>query len=250
MKYLSILFVLIIYSCANIVMPTGGAKDSSPPKLESTYPPNNSTLFKGDEISFKFDEFVELETPQKNIFVSPYTKQLLDFYIVGKKVYIHFPDGLKPNTTYSIQANGAFKDYTEGNKLTEASLNFSTGAVLDSGKLSFIVLGLKDKKPSDNAIVALVKNKNDFYGSNYAYLAKTNLGIANFNNLNNDQYWAYTFVDSNQNYKWDKNEHVAFNSTKLTQGSKPKAQILFPNLDSVRLNILPDSKSRSIWIKY
>jgi hypothetical protein len=243
MKYTGVLFVVLIYSCANIVMPTGGTKDLNPPKLESSVPLNNSIKFSGNEISLKFDEFVELESPQKNIFISPYTKQIPEFYIQGKKVYIHFPDGLKSNTTYSVHFNKAIKDYTEGNILQDFLLNFSTGIVLDSGKYSTIATTIKDKKTSDLTIVALVKNKYDFFGRNYNYISNTKNGQASFNNLNNDLYYSYAFIDSNQNLKWDKNELVAFANQKIKQGQKGEKLILFPNHDTSS-HLIVTSKSK------
>jgi hypothetical protein len=237
MKYLSIFFVLLIYSCANIVMPTGGAKDGQPPVVESSYPLDKSTNFKGNEISLKFNEFVELELPQKNIFISPYTNQIPEFYLQGKKLFVHFPIGLKPNTTYSIQFNRAVKDFTEGNIMQEHALNFSTGSVLDSGKYSTTAISIKDKKLNDMTIVALVKNKFDFFNKNYSYVSKVNNGVASFSNLNKDEYLIYAFVDSNQNLKWDKEEAIAFSTKKAKQGKTADKLILFSNTDTVTLLI-------------
>lgn len=213
-------------------MPSGGAKDIAAPKLESSFPTNKQTNFFGNEISLKFDEFIELESPQKNIFVSPYTNQILDLYIVGKKVFVHFPDGLKQNTTYSIQFNKAIKDFTEGNVLQELELNFSTGKNLDSGKYAVNIVSAKEKTNNELTVVALVKNKSDFFGKNYNYIAKINNGIASFNNLNKDEYTIYAFADSNQNLKWDKNEPIAFSKNKVKQGQASEKMYLFPSIDS------------------
>ncbi len=213
-------------------MPSGGAKDIAAPRLESSYPANKQINFSGEEISLKFNEFIELESPQKNIFVSPYTNQNLEYYIVGKKLYIHFPEGLKQKTTYSVQFNRAIKDYTEGNLLQELGLNFSTGPVLDSGIYSVNIITAKEKMYNETTVVALVKNKSDFFGKNYNYIAKTNNGIASFNNLNKDEYLIYAFADSNQNLKWDKNEPVAFSRNRMKQGQVSEKMYLFPNKDT------------------
>lgn len=241
MKCLSILFVLLIVSCANVVMPTGGAKDSFAPKVVSSYPANNSVNFKGDEISLKFDEFVELESPTKSIMISPFTKQNLEHYILGKKIFLKFPEGLKPNTTYSIQFKRAIKDYTEGNFIEEQNLNFSTGASIDSGKLQLMILDAKSKKPNEFALVTLVKTKSDFFGKNYNYISKTTNGIASFSNLNKDEYYSYAFADSNQNLTWDRNEPVSFLKNKLVEGKSYFPLNLFLNNDSLRPIIVTTS---------
>lgn len=242
MKYAIILFSFVILSCANIVMPTGGAKDMYPPKVVSSFPSNNQTNFKGSEISLKFDEYIELESPQKNIYISPYTKQTIEHYIVGKKLFIYFPEGLKPNTTYTVQFNRAIKDFTEGNQLSEYSLNFSTGFVLDSGKYMTTVISTKDKSVNDMTVVALVKNKSDFYNKNYNYITKTTNGLASFNNLNKEGYLVYAFVDSNQNMKWEKTEPIAFSKNKVKEGNISEKLSLFTNKDTA-MKLIATQKS-------
>ena len=58
MKLTSLFFfiIIILYSCANIVMPTGGEKDLSPPQIINNYPASSNTGFSLGEISFVFDE--------------------------------------------------------------------------------------------------------------------------------------------------------------------------------------------------
>ena len=43
-------FLLLLYSCANIVPPTGGEKDVSPPKPIDLTPPNLSVNFNSNKI--------------------------------------------------------------------------------------------------------------------------------------------------------------------------------------------------------
>ena len=51
MKILNIVvFLLLLNSCANIVMPTGGKKDTSSPILLQTIPKNNSVNFQNNKI--------------------------------------------------------------------------------------------------------------------------------------------------------------------------------------------------------
>ena len=51
MKILNIVvFLLLLNSCANIVMPTGGEKDTSSPTLLQTIPKNNSVNFQNNKM--------------------------------------------------------------------------------------------------------------------------------------------------------------------------------------------------------
>lgn len=218
-KLLTFCFLFLIYSCATIVMPAGGPRDTVPPKIVRSYPPNKSTQFADNKVVLYFDEFVELDQPLKTIFVSPYTSQQIEPSIIGKKLVVEFPEGLKPNTTYSIVFEQAIKDFKEGNFLPTYELNFSTGLHLDSGALLVNTKDAKTKAHSDLTTVCLVKNKSDFYGRNYKYVAKSKSGTARFNNLNNDKYYVFAFIDSNSNMKWEKTEPIGFLSEPIAAGN-------------------------------
>ena len=199
-------------------MPSGGPQDKVPPKVIKSFPANKSTQFATNKVELYFDEFVELDQPLKTILVSPYTSQQIESSIVGKKLILEFSEGLKPNTTYSIVFEKAIKDYKEGNFLDTYELNFSTGAQLDSGSLIISSKDAVTKVNSDLTRICLVKNKSDFYGKNYKYLAKSKSGLASFNNLNNDKYYVFAFIDSNANLKWEKTEPIGFLSEPIVAG--------------------------------
>ena len=67
MKYAFISFIIIstillgLTKCANPGSPTGGPKDSIPPILINSYPPNGSINFTGTEIELEFDEKISSE---------------------------------------------------------------------------------------------------------------------------------------------------------------------------------------------
>ena len=199
-------------------MPSGGPRDTTPPKIFKTYPENNTTNFSDNKIILYFDEFVELNQPLNNISLSPYTKAKPEASIVGKKVFLEFSEGFKPNTTYSIDFNNAIKDFSEGNNLGSFSLTFSTGAKLDSGKLMIKLGDAKTLQHSDMTKVCLVKNKSDFFGKNFTYVTTANAGKAQFSNLTQEPFYIYAFVDSNMNMTWDKTEAIAFSKDIVKAG--------------------------------
>ena len=99
--------------CAQIGAPTGGPRDTIPPRLLRASPVQNSTNFKGNKITLTFDEYVVLADVQNNVIVSPLqkTNPVIDYKL--KTVTIKLKDSLLPNTTYSINFGDAIKDNNE-----------------------------------------------------------------------------------------------------------------------------------------
>ena len=78
MRPFSILFLLVLIismstgpGCANIIPPAGGPRDSLPPILVKTSPPDSTRRFTEKKIVFAFNEFVEVQNAQENLIVSP-----------------------------------------------------------------------------------------------------------------------------------------------------------------------------------
>ena len=59
----------LLLRCANVVSPTGGPKDDTPPVVLSTSPNNNSVNFTDKTIHITFDEYVTLDNPTKNVLI-------------------------------------------------------------------------------------------------------------------------------------------------------------------------------------
>ncbi len=241
-------FLLMICSCATIVMPSGGAKDSAPPTVTKTYPEQKSLQFSDNKLIFYFDEFIELNLPQTNVAVSPYSPTMPSARVLGKKAIFTFEEGLKSNTTYSINLTNAIRDNNEGNLLPYYSLTFSTGKYLDTGKLTFGLSDAKTNAWSDMAKVCLVKTKSDFFGKNYRYVAPSKDGLAQFSNLANESFYVFTFIDSNMNMIWDKTEAIGFikepikvghvlSKIKLFQQSQKKTNFFVTPISSSEFNI-------------
>ena len=63
--------MLSFLRCANVVTPSGGPKDTIPPVVLQSLPENQSTNFQDKEIHITLDEYVVLNNPNSNIFISP-----------------------------------------------------------------------------------------------------------------------------------------------------------------------------------
>ncbi|MEZ5013920.1 MAG: Ig-like domain-containing domain [Chitinophagales bacterium] len=218
--YLLFLFPLIIfYSCANQVTPSGGDKDTTPPVAIAFVPDTNSTFFSAKKIEITFDEFIQLNDAFNQISISPPLDENPNYTLKGKKVTITIPGALKEETTYTINFGQAIKDTHEGNILNNFTYVFSTGAVLDSIQVSGTVRVVQSGKPSADTYVLLYLDPTDssFTTSRPYYFAKTDKN-GNFliRNIKEGKYGLYAVEDKNFNYYYDlPNESIAFSDTLL-----------------------------------
>ncbi|WEK37175.1 MAG: Ig-like domain-containing protein [Candidatus Pseudobacter hemicellulosilyticus] len=171
-KIKSLLFVLLIGSlvagnmisstgCANMGQPTGGPKDSLPPRMVTVKPLDSTRNFTGNKIVFEFDEFVQIDNVQENLLVSPTPK--INPIVTGKlrTVTVTIKDTLEENTTYSIDFGKAIKDVNEGNALRNFRYIYSTGPQLDSLGFSGKVIIAENGKTDSTLIVLLHSSQDD-----------------------------------------------------------------------------------------
>src|SRR6202045_2980966 len=120
--------IMALTGCANIIPPTGGPRDSIPPRLISVVPKDSSLNFKTSQIVFSFDEYVELKEIRENLVVSPVPKTdpIVDSKL--RTITVRLKDTLEPNTTYSLNFGKAIRDVNEGNILKNFDYVFSTGS--------------------------------------------------------------------------------------------------------------------------
>lgn len=164
----TILFVILVAigvisnsGCAQIGAPTGGPRDTIPPRLVNSSPPINSTSFTSNKIILTFNEYIEVKEAQNNVLVSPFQKinPVIDFKL--KTVTVKLKDSLLPNTTYTINFGNAIVDNNEGNPLKDFTYVFSTGNHIDSLNLSGKVI-LAETGGADSTIIAMLyRNTSD-----------------------------------------------------------------------------------------
>lgn len=123
----------IFTGCANIVPPTGGKKDTTPPKLVEMSPEDSLLNTRVTRIEMEFDEFITINEPGKEIQVSPVLPVPVFTQVNGKKLTVKIPDSLlKENTTYRVSFGNSIKDLNEGNAFPNFNYIFSTGTYFDS----------------------------------------------------------------------------------------------------------------------
>ncbi len=137
-KYFPIILqVIILAGCANQLPPSGGPPDLVPPKIVKAYPESGTTNYSGDYLEFNFSKYIDKQTLQGSLFISPAVEGDLDFDWTGTSVRITFPKKLRKNITYVVTIGTDLEDYNNHNKLSQAyNITFSTGDKIDKGEIT------------------------------------------------------------------------------------------------------------------
>ena len=233
-------------------MPQGGAKDETPPVLsleDST--PSKQTNFSERKMEFKFDEWVQLSNPAKEVFVSPPLAYPPKVSVRGKVVTFEFSENevLKENTTYQINFGKAIKDLTEGNVVENLVFLFSTGDKIDElfvkGEVKDAITGTAVK----DVVVMLYDNLSDtcFTTIKPLYLTRTDEeGKFALENLRADTFQIFALDDQNVSYTYDvQTEQVAFLDSLIILKDTLQENILLKLFDEADDPQLIDGRQRT-----
>ena len=226
LRPLSILFVCVwAAGCANIVAPTGGERDSEPPKLLSVTPADSSLNIRPARLELRFDEYVQLGDLSA-LQISPLLPTPLSATATGRRVTVRLPDtSLQTNTTYSVRFGSAVQDLNEGNPAGEISYTFSTGSYFDSLRLVGQVINAATGLADADATVLLYSSESDdtaVLRSKPLYTAKVGQdGGYTFQNLPAKSFRIYAVTDKNGNLTADGGERIAFLDSVVTPLDSP-----------------------------
>ncbi len=208
-------FYFLLSSCATVIPPSGGEKDTSPPKIIDLSPANESVNFKKKEIVFGFDEYIQIKN-QSEINFFPEIKPRPKIKIKGKSIIVEFLANLKPNTTHIINFNKSIVDLNESNSLENFQYVFSTGDLIDTCRLSGAVFDLKSNLKIKDAKIGLFKDElvenfdSLIRGSKPDYfILSNNNGDYIFSNLKSGNYILYGFKDLNLSEHYEEKEPVS-----------------------------------------
>lgn len=241
MRKLLPVLVLISFaaSCAQVLMPGGGPKDTTPPKVADYEPDSAATNFKGNKIIIRFNEYVTLSDLNNQLVISPPVNTTPDVTIRKKEVVVEFHDTLQDNTTYTISFGNAIRDITEGNVLENFRYVFSTGSVIDSLEISGKVVNASTLGPEKGIFVMLYRATDDSVPLKQKpyYFAKTKPdGTFRMTNLQAGTYKAFALDDKNSNYLYDNSEErIAFADNLIT---------LSNDYDSLNLRLFKEEPSK------
>ncbi|MGC4058096.1 MAG: Ig-like domain-containing protein [Chitinophagaceae bacterium] len=149
---------VLIAGCANIIPPTGGKMDTTPPKLISVSPSDSLLNTRVTRITMRFDEYVTVAEAAKELRVSPTLRSNASMSYSGKTVTIKIPDSLlENNTTYTVNPGKSIRDIHESNIYPAKNFIFSTGSWFDSleikGSVEVASTGRKDSSGSTKVML-------------------------------------------------------------------------------------------------
>ncbi len=218
-------------SCAQIGSPTGGPRDTIPPVLLNSNPPNGTLHFKGNKIVLTFDEYVQLNDLQKNLLVAPTPKINPNVDYKLKTVTIKLRDTLQPNTTYNIQLGNSIQDINENNPFHDYSYVFSTGSYIDSLRFHGNVVLSETGKPDSTITVFLYKNLTDsaIYKEKPRYIAKVDSsGNFKFKHLAAGTYNVFALKDESGQKMYNNNTQIfAFADSSIAISENERSINLF-----------------------
>ena len=219
--------LVLLAGCAQVVAPSGGARDEQPPRLDSLHSTANyQTHFEKQDILLIFDEFIQLHDPYNQIVISPPLSKRPEVKVEKyRRIRLRFDDEeeLHPNTTYTIYFGEAIKDFTEGNA-ADLRFVFSTGDHIDSLAAEGRVVDAVTGQGVPDVLVMLYEAAGweDSIPSRDLplYFARTDeQGAYRLENLRRDSFRLFALKDANGNYRFDQSaELIAFSDSLVVSG--------------------------------
>lgn len=126
----------LLGSCANPVMPTGGPEDQTPPAVVATEPANEAVNVSPESIRLTFSEYVDAGSFARALTITPEVAGRLDYAWRRRSVEIDLPEPLRDSTTYVLTLDTNLRDAHNVALREPITLAFSTGPVINQGRLA------------------------------------------------------------------------------------------------------------------
>jgi hypothetical protein len=226
--------MLTLTSCANILPPTGGLRDSLPPRLVSASPRDSAVSVNPKTITLVFDEYITLQSAFSNLIISPIPSTTNPPLVDSKlrTITIKIKDTLETNTTYSFNFGNAITDVNESNIAKDFVYAFSTGPTIDYNTYSGKIMVAETGKPADSSsmIVILHRNLSDTAVAKDNPRYYTNLngkGEFVFRNLPQGNFAVYAVSSRFTKRYTDSTDMFAFRTTPVTIGANTPHDTLY-----------------------
>ncbi|KAA0990631.1 Ig-like domain-containing domain [Dyadobacter aurulentus] len=219
----AILLLFLFDRCAQQVAPTGGKKDSIPPTLLESNPPNKTLNFKGRKVELFFDEYVVVDNINQKLVITPESDNPYSYKQNGMSVLLSFKNEFKDSTTFTLNFGDAIKDFAEKNPAKNLKIVFSTTNSLDSGRVYGVLQDMQSGKPLFDALVGLynVSDTLDITKQKPYYFSRTDSsGVFSIENIQTRQYKLIAIDDKNRNMLYNaKDERMGFIDKTVTAGT-------------------------------
>ncbi|MEP7322740.1 MAG: Ig-like domain-containing protein [Saprospiraceae bacterium] len=227
-----------LYRCANIGQPDGGVRDLDPPIMDSAESTKGlQRNFHPDQtkapISLIFNEWIKLDDAFKQVIVSPPLQYPPKIELKGKGIKVNLDprEVLLPQTTYTINFGKSIKDLTEGNIVKDLRFVFSTGDIIDTGKISGKVYDALTGEPKEELLVMLYTSNEDtmVFKKKPIYFNRTDKGgVFNIQNIKDTTYKIAVLEDANSNYIYDQDKELFGFLTRRVNAGEDSTTINIP----------------------
>jgi uncharacterized protein (DUF2141 family) len=214
-------FTALMEGCAAVAPPTGGPKDTVPPRRIASSPDSAARNVTQRFVRLAFSEPIQVKELSKNLLITPQLPADNPYKLRQERsaVTLVFDKPLDENTTYSFNFREAVVDATESLPAKNAVVSFSTGPMLDAGTLRGSVTDLLSTQPVADVAVGLYREA-DTAGvrrSKPYYVARTDKqGQYSFGFLKAGRYQIYALADKNQNGFYEDGEKIGYLSELVT----------------------------------
>src|SRR5690554_2963903 len=195
-------WIVIVSSCANQGMPTGGPRDTIPPVLTGTYPEYKSLNFSDDEVRLTFNEYIIPDQVSEMLVISPPMEKRPTILTKSRTLIVRFNETLRDSLTYSLDFRNSVVDNNERNPYENLRFVFSTGDRLDSLRVAGKVMNAFNMEPLENTLIMMHRNLHDsaVYSLRPDYIARSDEeGMFYFDNLAEGKYHIFSINDLNNN---------------------------------------------------
>jgi hypothetical protein len=210
---LPVFYCLILVSCSQPISPTGGKRDTIPPKLVKSTPANKQTNYKGKTVDLEFDEYVVAENLQQKLLITPDAGEY-DSKIRPNGLRLTFRKSLDSAKTYSLSFGDAIKDFSEKNPAQNLRVVFSTGMYIDSALVKGEVKDLLTNKPLLDVLVGMYPNSDtlNIEKMKPSYFTRSDSsGRFSIENIKSNTYQLVAFDDKNRSLTYNpKAERIAY----------------------------------------
>jgi uncharacterized protein (DUF2141 family) len=207
----SILGSALFFRCANQMSPTGGPRDSIPPRMIQAIPANKSIEVKTNDFTFYFNERISADKIKSQLMITPRIDLEYDYKVRKNMLTLSFEGNFTDSTTYTLNFREGLVDITESNPTPDNTYVFSTGDYIDSIRISGYAFYLLAGDTAKNVTVGLYRTQdtvNILNGSPYYFTTTNDKGFFQIDNIRNGAYTLYAFRDNNKNLKLESNSEA------------------------------------------
>jgi Bacterial Ig-like domain len=255
-SFLSFIIAEMLFSCAQIVAPTGGKKDTLAPKMVKSFPENQAKNFNGKQIELQFDEYVSVNNIQQQLSITPNLEGMYETKIMPKGARLTFDKPFRENTTYSFNFRNTFQDMNERNPAKNIRLVFSTGKYIDSLEVTGKVKNPQTNKPMLDISVGLYvfsDTLNPKKVKPYYFMKTDSSGNFKIQNVAAGKYRIYAVSDANNNLLYEEAKEILgiIKDTITLKNSIQNLEINMANMNKTPNKVLkPRSTSNYYYVEY